>query len=67
MKKTNRMMSPHEVACQLEVPAATVRQWLRKGNLRGIKLGPRLWRIREEDLRNFIEKGWNKLEDEDRP
>lgn len=59
MKNQNRMMTPNEAASRLEVPVATIRQWLRKGSLKGTKLGPRLWRIREKDLLAFIENGWN--------
>lgn len=47
---TNRMLTPEEVAERLAVTANTVRGWLRDGTLKGVKLGKRVWRIKESDL-----------------
>lgn len=37
----------------LNVHGETVRQWLRSGKLRGVKLGPRSWRVPEAALREL--------------
>jgi excisionase family DNA binding protein len=48
-----------EVANRLKVSVKTVRQWIKTGQLKGIKAG-KLWRVRSEDLDAFLtapEKG----------
>lgn len=50
---SERLLSPEEVAEVLSVTPKTIREWLRKGDMRGIKTG-KLWRIREQDLESFI-------------
>jgi excisionase family DNA binding protein len=49
-----KLYSPDEAAEHLGVTANTVRAWLRDGNIKGIKLGGRIWRISEEALNDFI-------------
>ena len=49
------MLTPNEVATELNVKKATVMKWLREGTLRGLKFG-RLWRVKEEDFQKFIEE-----------
>lgn len=49
----DKLLSPEEVSAVLSVTPKTIREWLRKGELRGIKTG-KLWRIREQDLQTFI-------------
>lgn len=61
----DRMLTTEEVSARLAVPGQTIRLWLRQGKLKGIKTGPRLWRIRERDLEEFIRRGENQPEDED--
>lgn len=46
-----KFYTPKEVSEILGVALDTVRIWLRNGTLRGIKVGPRLWRIPESALR----------------
>ena len=46
----DRMLTPEEVAKRLAVTPNTVRGWLRDGTLKGVKLGKRVWRIKENDL-----------------
>lgn len=48
-----RLLKPEEVAELLAVTPKSIRQWLREGRLRGIRAG-RLWRVRPEDLDEFI-------------
>lgn len=52
--KSLKLLTPEEVAEILTVSPATVRSWLRTGALRGIKI-QKLWRIREQDLRAFLD------------
>ena len=51
-----RLLTPEEVAKKLAVSVKSVRNWLRQGKLKGIKVG-RLWRIRESDLEEFLKMG----------
>jgi excisionase family DNA binding protein len=44
----------NEVAATLRVSPITIREWLRKGKMTGLKTG-KLWRIRKEDLQRFID------------
>ena len=50
------LLTPEEVANKLAVSVKSVRNWLRQGKLKGIKVG-RLWRIRESDLEEFLKMG----------
>ena len=47
------LLTPGQVAERLQVKERTVLDWLRAGELRGLKLG-RLWRIRPDDLEKFL-------------
>jgi len=49
-----KLLTPEEVAERLVMSPKTIRDWLRKGKLKGVKTG-KLWRIRERDLEAFIE------------
>lgn len=49
-----QLITVEEAAARLRVKPATVRLWLRTGRLRGVKVGPRLWRIPERSLREFL-------------
>lgn len=52
----DRLLTVPEVAEQMRVSEATVRDWLRRGHLRGFRPGGTKagWRIRESDLRAFM-------------
>lgn len=52
------MLTLQEVAKELRVSELTVNRWLNKGKLKGFKVGHK-WRIREEDLDDFIKGGEN--------
>ena len=56
MKMVERLLTPEEVAKKLAMSVKSVRNWLRQGKLKGIKVG-RLWRIRESDLEEFLKMG----------
>ena len=49
-----KLMTPPQVARRLQVNERTVTQWLRKGHLRGFKIGKE-WRISPRDLEVFLE------------
>jgi excisionase family DNA binding protein len=49
-----KVYSPEEAAKALGVHKETIRQWLRSGQLGGVKVG-RLWRVRERDLQKFLQ------------
>ena len=55
-----KLLTPADVSKYLQVDARTVTLWLRKGYLRGFKLGKE-WRLSPEDLHSFIEQHANKL------
>ncbi len=50
---TDRFLTPDEAARHLAVRPKTVRNWLRKGRLQGVKVG-RLWRLRKQDLDDLL-------------
>jgi excisionase family DNA binding protein len=49
-----RFLTPEEAAERLSVSPKSVREWLRTRKLKGVKAG-RLWRVREDDLKKFLE------------
>lgn len=49
-----RLLSPEDVAERLAVNSATVRSWLRSGKLKGVKLGKKMWRIDEQEVRELL-------------
>ncbi len=50
--------TPEEVAEILKLKVTTIRKYLGQGDLKGSKIG-RVWRITEEDLKEFIKQRWN--------
>jgi len=52
-----QLLTPEQVAEMLAVPARTIKDWLRSGRLRGVKLGGTVWRVEEKDLVAFVEEG----------
>lgn len=51
-----KVYTPEGAAEALMVSPKTIREWLRTGKLKGVKLG-RLWRVRERDLQEFLQTG----------
>jgi excisionase family DNA binding protein len=49
-----QLYTPDEIAQYLRVTGKTVRLWLRNGHLRGIKLGPKEWRVQQAELMRFL-------------
>ena len=54
----DKLLTPPQVAKQLQVNERTVTQWLRRGHLRGFKIGKE-WRVSVRDLDNFLEQSAN--------
>lgn len=50
------LLTVEQATGKLQVKPDTVRDWLRVGKLRGVKLGRGRWRIRPTDLATFIEE-----------
>jgi excisionase family DNA binding protein len=50
----DRLLTPEEVASILAVSPKSVREWLRRGKLKGVKAG-RLWRVRKRDLDTYLD------------
>jgi excisionase family DNA binding protein len=51
-----KLYTPEQAGEILQVNSATVREWLKKGKLKGIKV-EKLWRIRQSDLEAFLMAG----------
>jgi excisionase family DNA binding protein len=49
-----KLLTPDQVAERLQISRVTVMDFLRKGRLKGHRVG-RLWRIKEDDLEAFLE------------
>ena len=54
---SERFLTVVEIADQLQVLPMTVREWLRKGKLKGVRLPGGDWRVPPEDLEAMLEKG----------
>lgn len=51
-----KMLTPEQVAEQLQVKVTTVRDYLRRGLLVGYKIGgTKDWRVKPSDLNAFLE------------
>jgi excisionase family DNA binding protein len=51
-----RLLTPREAADYMAVAPRTIKEWLRKGELTGLKV-KNMWRIRKSDLEQFIHHG----------
>ena len=49
-----KVYTPEGAAEALMVSPKTIREWLRTGKLKGVKVG-RLWRVRESDLQELLQ------------
>ncbi len=65
MMNNETLLTPVDVAKSLQTTERTVVQWLRKGHLRGFKIGKE-WRVSAEDLEAYLEAGANKPSSEPR-
>jgi excisionase family DNA binding protein len=51
-----RLLDPKEAAKIMAVSPRTIKEWLRRGDLTGVKVR-NMWRVRESDLELFVKKG----------
>ena len=58
MMNNETLLTPVDVAKSLQVNERTVTQWLRRGHLRGFKIGKE-WRVSSRDLDTFLEQSAN--------
>ena len=65
MINDKKLLTPSNVADRLQVNERTVTLWLRKGHLRGFKVGKE-WRISPDDLQAFLEARANMPPDKPR-
>ncbi len=65
MMNDKKLLTPTDVANRLQVNERTVTLWLRKGHLRGFKIGKE-WRISSDDLQAFLETSANMPSDKPR-
>ena len=65
MKNDKKLLTSTDVANRLQVNKRTVTLWLRKGHLRGFKVGKE-WRISPDDLQAFLEASANMPPDKPR-
>ncbi len=65
MMANDKLLTSVDVSNRLQVDGRTVTQWLRKGHLRGFKIGKE-WRVSVKDLEAFLEAGANKPSSEPR-
>ena len=56
-KPKHEYLKPIQVADRLQVSERTVREWLRNGTLKGVRLGEKLWRVSEEEVQRFLKRG----------
>ncbi len=54
----DKLLTPPQVAQHLQVTERTVTPWLRRGHLRGFKIGKE-WRVSTRDLDDFLEQSAN--------
>jgi excisionase family DNA binding protein len=50
-------LSVDEIAKYLGVSHMTVRRWIIAGHLEGFRVGPRMYRVREEKFQEFMDRG----------
>ncbi len=59
MMNNEKLLTPVDIANRLQVKDRTVTDWLRKGHLRGFKVGKE-WRVSVKDLEAFLDASANK-------
>ncbi|MFB2769796.1 helix-turn-helix domain-containing protein [Pelatocladus sp. BLCC-F211] len=62
-----QFLTTREVAEHLRVHQRTVQRWISLGHLKATKVGPRVWRVRREDLDAFIKTNTSGREEDLRP
>lgn len=57
---SDELLTVEQTAEKLQMHVATVRRMLRNGQLPGVKLGAKEWRVPSQALREHLEKGMRK-------
>jgi excisionase family DNA binding protein len=57
------LLTVEQAAAKLQIASKTLKDWLRAGRLKGVRLG-KLWRVKERDLEEFVERGSNEDRDD---
>ena len=52
----DNLSTPDQISKKLKVSVFTVYRWIKSGKLKVIKLTPRVFRIEEKDLKEFLNK-----------
>jgi len=52
----DNLLTPEQVSKKLKVSIFTVYRWIKSGRLKAIKITPRVFRIEEKDLKEFLHK-----------
>jgi len=55
-REKREVMTPHEVANELQIGLVKVRQMFRTKELRGFKIGKHLWRMFRTDFQKYLEE-----------
>ena len=50
------LLTPDQISKKLKVSVFTVYRWIKSGKLKAIKITPRVFRIEEKDLNDFLKK-----------
>lgn len=50
-----RMLTTSQAAEALSVDQSTIHAWMKSGRLRAFRIGPRNYRIREDDLASMVQ------------
>lgn len=57
MSTLPKMYSTKQISDMLGVTEQTVREWLKSGEMKGLKVGGRgQWRVSEDDLNNYLKE-----------
>lgn len=57
MSDDDKLLTVEQAAEKLQMHPATIRRYIRDGQISGVRLGARQWRISAAALKAFIEKG----------
>lgn len=49
-----QLLTTSEIAKILRVHQRTVQRWIASNRLKATKIGPKIWRVRKQDLDNFL-------------
>jgi len=50
----DNLLTPDQISKKLKVSIFTVYRWIKSGKLKAIKITPRVFRIEEKDLKEFL-------------